>query len=63
MVSANGRAAGVYATSLTNKDMDAIVENCVISNNYASVNGGALRGDAQSNKRGIQIGNNTIVNN
>lgn len=58
-----GRGAGVYATSLSGLDMDAIVENCVVHNNYAGTNGGGIRGEAQAGKRGIQIINSTIVNN
>jgi hypothetical protein len=58
-----GRGGGVYAsTSAATGDLNAIVENCVIHNNSAS-NGGGLRVDAQAGKRGIQILNNTIVNN
>ena len=58
-----GRGAGIQATSFASTDMDAIVENCVVYNNFASGNGGAIRGDAQTSKRGIQIVNSTIVNN
>ena len=59
----SGRAAGVYATSLASTDMDAIVENSTIYNNKAGANGGAIRGEAQTGKRGIQIINSTLVNN
>ena len=60
-----GRGAGVWATSLSSTDMDAIVENSVIYNNYADANGNgaAIRADAQAGKRGIQIVNCTVVNN
>jgi len=58
-----GRSAGIHATSLTGADMDAIVENCLIYNNYASGNGGAIRCEAQASKRGIEVINATIVNN
>jgi len=58
-----GRGAGVLATSLSATNMDAIVENSVIYNNFAVANGCAIRGDAQSGKRGIEIVNSTIVNN
>lgn len=58
-----GRSAAIHATSLTSTDMDAIVENCVIYNNYVGANGGAIRGEAQGSKRGIEIINTTIVNN
>lgn len=60
---ATGRAGGVFANSLASTDMDAIVENSIIYNNYAGANGGAIRGEAQSGKRGIQIVNCTVVNN
>lgn len=59
----NGRGGGIWATSIAGYDMDAIVENCVVYNNYAGRNGGAVRGEAQANKAGIQIVNSTIVNN
>jgi hypothetical protein len=59
----NGRGGGVYAsTSAATGDLNAIVENCVIYNNVAT-NGGGLRVDAQTGKRGIQVVNSTIVNN
>ena len=58
-----GRGASIQATSFASTDMDAIVENCVVYNNFASGNGGAIRGDAQASKRGIQIVNCTVVNN
>lgn len=42
--------------------MNAIVENCVLYNNTAKY-GGAIRGEARTDKRGIQIINCTAVNN
>lgn len=62
-IASAGRSAGIHATSLASTDMDAIVENCIVYNNYAGANGGAIRGEAQAGKRGIQIVNSTIVNN
>jgi len=41
--------------------MDAIIENCVIYNNFGF--GQGLRGSGVAGKRGIQIINSTIVNN
>jgi len=58
------RGGGLFATGLGSTDMDAIVLNCVIHNNYAVGNGGGLRSEtATAGKRGIQILNTTIVNN
>ena len=62
-VGTGSTGAGVYATSIASTDMDAIVENCVVHNNYSLGNSGAIRGAAQANKRGIEIINCTIVNN
>lgn len=58
-----GRGAAVFATSNSGADTDAIIENCVIYNNYAGKNGGSVRGESQAGKAGIQIMNSTIVNN
>lgn len=57
-----GKGGAIWATSLVSSDIDAVVENCVIYNNSAKY-GGALRGEAQTNKAGIQVVNSTIVNN
>ena len=62
-VGAGGLAAAIFATSLTDTDMDAIVENCVVYNNFSYTNSGAIRGLGEANKRGIQIINSTIINN
>lgn len=58
-----GRAAGILANSAASYDMDAIVENCVVYNNFAGASGAGIRGEAQANKRGIEIINCTVVNN
>jgi hypothetical protein len=52
----------VFANSLTSSDMNAIVENCVLYNNTAKF-GAAIRGEAKTDKRGIQIVNCTAANN
>jgi len=62
-IAASGRAAGLYATSIASTNMDAIVENCLVYNNYSGSAGAAIRGDAQTGKRGIEIINCTVVNN
>jgi len=56
-----GAFGAVYANAPASSDMDAIIENCVIYNNYGFAQG--LRGVGQTGKRGIQIINSTIVNN
>jgi len=59
----NGSLGGaVFANSLASTDMNAIVENCVLYNNTAKY-GGAIRGEARTDKRGIQIVNCTVANN
>ncbi len=62
-VGGGARSAAIHATSIAATDMDAIVENCVVYNNYAIAYGGAIRGEGISGKRGLQIVNSTIVNN
>jgi predicted outer membrane repeat protein len=62
-VGGTGVNGAIRATSLSSSDMNAIVVNCVIHNNTSGGYGGAIRADAQSNKRGIQVVNCTIVNN
>ncbi len=52
----------IFANSLASSDMNAIVENCVLYNNTAKF-GGAIRGEARTDKRGIQIVNCTAANN
>ena len=59
---AGSLGGAVFANSLTSTDMNAIVENCVIYNNTAKY-GGAIRAEAKTDKRGIQIINCTMVNN
>ena len=59
---AGSLGGGIFASSLSNTDMDAIVENCVLYNNTAKY-GGAIRGEAKTDKRGIQITNCTMANN
>lgn len=56
-------AGAIWANSLSSTDMNAVVENCVLYNNTSLASGGAIRGEAQANKRGIQIINCTLVNN
>jgi hypothetical protein len=56
-----GTYGAIYANAAASSDMNAIIENCVIYNNYGFAQG--LRGTGQTGKRGIQIINSTIVNN
>jgi hypothetical protein len=56
-----GTYGAIYATAAASSDMDAIIENCIIYNNYGYAQG--LRGTGVTGKRGIQIINSTIVNN
>ncbi len=62
-LSSGAHAGAIRSTSPVDTDMNTIVENCVIYNNASGLAGGAIRGDAKTNKRGIQIINSTIVNN
>ncbi|MCX6309332.1 MAG: DUF6383 domain-containing protein [Bacteroidia bacterium] len=62
-VGSGGLAAGILATSLPDAAMDAIVENCLVYNNFSATNSGAIRGVGEANKCGLQIVNSTIVNN
>ncbi len=57
-----GSGGGIFANSLASTDMNAIIENCVLYNNTARF-GAAIRGEARTDKRGIQIINCTAVNN
>jgi hypothetical protein len=59
---AGSSGGAVFANSLASSDMNAIVENCVLYNNTAKY-GGAIRGEARTDKRGVQIINCTAVNN
>lgn len=56
-------AGAIRTSSLSSTDENAIVENCVIYNNSSAGGGGAIRGQAQTGKLGIQIVNCTVVNN
>jgi len=62
-LNAGAYAGAIRTSALTDADMNAIVENCVIYNNTSGGAGGAIRGEARANKRGIQIVNCTLVNN
>lgn len=59
---AGSSGGAVFANSLASSDMNAIIENCVLYNNTAKY-GGAIRGEARTDKRGVQIINCTAVNN
>lgn len=56
-----GTYGAIFANAAASSDMDAIIENCVIYNNFGF--GQGLRGTGVTGKRGIQIINSTIVNN
>lgn len=70
---ASTKGAGILANSsctgttpaITNTDLNAIVENCVLYNNYCDGYGSAIRGEGTTSgtKHGIQIINCTVVNN
>jgi hypothetical protein len=70
-VGTGSRAGGIWARTSTgssdgttaNGHIDAIVENCLVYNNYSLVNGSGIRVDAQSGKKSIQIINSSVINN
>jgi len=58
-----GRGGAICISTVATSGNVGIVRNCVIYNNAASAQGGAIRIDGQPGKRGVQIINSTIVNN
>lgn len=58
-----GRGGAICISTVATSGNVGIVRNCLIYNNAASAQGGAIRIDGQTGKRGVQIINSTIVNN